>query len=402
MSLWKLLIVFSFPYFAASLVHNGFLALLPFVREAFDLSRTQIGYYSTFTFVSSATLAIFTGSVVDKFGPKKGVLIGVGCIGLAAFLFGLAPSYNVLLFLALIAGLGFSIITPSLNKGLSLAVPPEKHAVSMGIMQSGFGIGGLIGTGLIPILGGMLGWQKAIQVSAVFAILMGFLVLKLYQEQESSGLANHGQSAQDLVQPSFKDNFLSLFVNKQLLRICIFGLVLGASSNAALAHFAVFISEDLQMSRAIAGLGLGTYLVGGITGRIAWGWASDYIFQGNRKLALFTIALFIGVIYLLFGLILNTPQVNPMFMFVFSFILGFSADGWQGVHLAAVGDSAGKKVAGIATGLALLFLRVGLLVAPPVIGFIADLQGSYGYSWILFGLSVLIASHFLYFLKYRK
>lgn len=398
LSLWKLLLIFSLPYLAASLIHNGFLALLPFIREAFELNRTQIGYYSTFTFISSATLAIFTGSVVDRLGPKKGVLIGVGCIGLASFFYGLVPSYNVLLFLALFAGLGFSIITPSLNKGLALAAPPEKRAVSMGIMQSGFGIGGIMGTGLIPILGVTLGWRVAIQVAAVFALIMGFLVFKLYREQKDPA-AERPQADGETARLSFKNSLFSLFTNKPLLQICIFGIVLGSASNAALAHFAVFISEDLQMSPTIAGLGLSIYLLGGITGKITWGWASDALFRGKRKLALFTIALIIGSMYIFFGLFINNPQISHILIFISSFFLGYTADGWQGVHLAAVGDTAGKEAAGIATGLALLFLRAGLLIAPPVIGFIADQRGSYASSWLFFGLFVIVASALLYFLR---
>lgn len=398
-NLFKLLIVFSLPYLAASLAHNGFLALLPFVREEFALNRTQVGYYSTFIFVSSATLAIFTGSVVDKVGPKKGVLIGIGCIGATAFLFGLAPSYAILLLLALFAGLGHSIITPSMNKGLTLAAPPEKYAISMGIMQSGFGLGGILGTSFIPMLGELYGWQTAIQFAAFFAILMGLIIFKLYQEQQSFTNTLDSYKYQDIARRSFKESLFSLFMNKPLLRVCFFGLVLGASSNAALAHFAVFLSEDLQMSRAIAGFGLSIYLVGGIAGKIAWGWASDRVFRGNRRVALFAIATTIGAIYLIFGFFINTPQLSPVVIFVFSFILGCSADGWQGVHLAAVGDAAGKGVAGIATGLSLLFLRIGLLIAPPVIGYIADLQGNYKYSWQLFGAFVLIISSFLYFIK---
>ncbi len=396
-NLFKLLIVFSLPYLAASLAHNGFLALLPFVREEFFLNRAQVGYYSTFIFVSSATLAIFTGSVVDKLGPKKGVLIGIGFISVTAFFFGLVPSYGILLFLALLAGLGHSIITPSMNKGLILSVPTQRHAVSMGIMQSGFGLGGILGTSLIPILGLKYGWQTAIQFAAFFAILVGFLIFKLYQERSNPSIITNQSTVNTKL--SFKINLFSLFMNKLLLRVCVFGFVLGASSNAALAHFAVFLSEDLEMSRAIAGFGLSIYLVGGITGKITWGWASDRFFRGNRRKALFFIAMVIGVIYLVFGLFINTPQVSPVVIFLFSFILGCSAEGWQGVHLAAVGDAAGKELVGIATGLSLLFLRIGLLIAPPVIGHIADLQGSYKYSWQLFGAFVLIVSSFLYFMK---
>ena len=75
-NLMKILIVLFLPYVALSLGQNGFLGLLPFVREEFALTRVQVGYYSTSFFISAALLAVFTGSIVDSLGPKKSMLLG--------------------------------------------------------------------------------------------------------------------------------------------------------------------------------------------------------------------------------------------------------------------------------------------------------------------------------------
>ena len=142
-NLLRILIVLSMPYIAMGLSQNGFLGLLPFVREEFVLTRVQVGYYSTSFFVSAAVLAVFSGSIVDKLGPRKSLLLGIGCMSLILMLYGLSPSYKVLLFMAILAGLGLSIITPAVIKGVVIAVPPEKRAVSMGIVQSGYGFGSI-------------------------------------------------------------------------------------------------------------------------------------------------------------------------------------------------------------------------------------------------------------------
>jgi len=68
--LWIVLIL-SIPYFSLDLTQMGFLALLPFVREEFVLTRTQVGLYSTCFFLGSTVIAIFTGALVDKLGGKK-------------------------------------------------------------------------------------------------------------------------------------------------------------------------------------------------------------------------------------------------------------------------------------------------------------------------------------------
>lgn len=385
-----------------TLSHNGFLALLPFVREEFSLTRTQVGYYSTFFFLTSAMLAVFTGSVVDKIGPKKGIIFGVVSLGSMNILFGFSPSYMILLVLALFAGLGQSIITPSLNKGVMIETPPEKRAVSMGIMQSGIGIGGLAGASLLPLLGENFGWRMSVQFAGIFVVLIGIFVYKVYWESSRNESLEGEQESQKEEAPSFKDNLFFLFTNKQILLTCLVGAVFaGASVGAVLSHFAVYLSEDLNMGRTAAGLGLGIFQIGGLVGRPAWGWISDRFLHGNRGKTIFLIGLVSGVMFMIFGLFLNRFQIDFIALIAVIFILGFSAFGWAGVFFVAIGEYAGMVRTGAATGLALLATRIGILVAPPIFGLIADITGNYDYSWLLFGIIIMIVS-FIYYLSFSK
>ncbi len=47
---------------------------------------------------------------------------------------------------------------------------------------------------------------------------------------------------------------------------------------------------------------------------------------------------------------------------------------------------------GMAMGFASLFMRAGMLVAPPIFGYIADLKGTYESSWLSLGIIIFIAS----------
>lgn len=388
-SLAKILTVLFLPYVALSLGQNGFLGLLPFIREEFVLTRAQVGYYSTCFFMSAAVLSIFTGSIVDNLGPKKSMLLGIGCLGCILILHGLSPSYDLLLLMAFVAGLGFSIITPSVTKAVMIATPQEKRAFSMGVTQTGFGLGGIIGASFLPFLGESLGWRIAVQFAAVFILLTVPFVYKLYQEQDNIKNVIDTPEEPAGEKRTFKSNLLSLFANKPLFQICVLGIVFGISEEAMITHFVVFLSEDLNMSRVAAGLGFGTLHLGGMIGLLGWGYFSDRLFRSDRRLSLFLIGLSSGLMYLFFGLFLNHSQVSQVFIFVLSFLFGFLALGWPGVYLASVGEVAGGKQAGIATGLALLFVRVGMLVAPPIFGLIADASGCYKNSWLIFGFVII-------------
>jgi len=394
----KVLIALFLPYFALSLAQNGFLGLLPFVREEFNLTRVQIGYYSTFFFFSASLLSVFTGSIVDKLGSKKGMLSGIGSLGILMILHGLTPSYSLLLFLSFLTGLGFSIITPSATKAVVMVTPPEKRAFSMGITQSGFGLGGILGASLLPFLGESLSWRAAVQMAAMVILITGPLVYKLYQEQNNNSdtinLSSTLLPDEREAQQSIWQNLLSILKDKPLFKVCLLGILFGITEGALLSHFVVFLAEDLRISRVGAGLCFAVLHWGGIAGLIGWGWLSDRFFKAKRRFSLFLIGVTSGIMYLSFGLFLNHPFSNQTIVFFSSFLFGFLTLGWSGVYFTSVGEIAGNVHAGIATGLSLFFVRSLMIIAPPLFGLIADWQECYRYSWLLFSLVIFAISSF--------
>lgn len=400
----KVLLVLSIPYIATSLINNGFPALLPFVREEFALSRAQVGYYSSSFFLSAAVMAVFTGSVVDRLGPKRGLLFGVACLGFMILMYGFSPSYPFLLVLALFAGLGFSIVTPSVNKGVMVETPPEKRAFSMGIMQSGIGVGGFAGASLLPLLGESLGWRLTIQGAGLVVLIIGFTVYKLYRENTDSNDYGDAEKEPESEPLSIKENMRFFLSSRQFLLTCLLGTVIaGSSMGAILSHFAVFLSEDLYLTPAAAGLGLGFFQIGGVVGRPVWGWFSDRFLRGDRAKTLSIIGVTGGLMFVISGFFGSLTAV-PLLVYIFAFIFGFAAFGWGGVYFITIGEFAGENRTGGATGLSLLFIRTGVLAVPPLFGAVADLSGDYSFSWVLFGTVIILFSivYYLQISRYKK
>ncbi len=398
----KLLLFLSIVYLVLIAGTNGFLALMPFVREEFALTRTQVGYYSTFFYMSAAVLAIFTGNFVDKLGTRKGLLFGVLLLGAMLLLYGFVPTYNILLLLALLAGLGWSIITPSINKVLMLEVPPKKRATSMGIMQSGIGVGGFIGASMLPVMAASYDWRVTVQVTSLFALIMGFLILKYYKKIAINNTEKPGEQAGEKKSTTLKESLWLLSKDKNFIGLCMVGVLFGASANAVISHYTVFLSDDIAVNRTVTGVMLGVFQVGGIFGRLGWGWCSDKLFHGNRWRTLFVNGLVIGFIYLIYGMFINSPGINLAVIVLFSFFLGYSSWGWIGVFFTATGEIAGEEKTGVATGVTLMFTRFGQTAAPPIFGFIADLYGNYSFSWIMFGSVIILATIIFYLFSKRS
>lgn len=396
--MFKLLLFLSTVYLVLVISTNGFIALFPFLREEFALSRAEVGYYSTLYYLTAALLAVYTGNVVDRLGTRPGLLFGVSFVGVTMFLFGLSPSYYLILGLSIFTGLGWSIITPAVNKIVMQRVSPQKRAMAMGIMQSGIGVGGFMGASFLPILGQTIGWRGAVQSAASITLVMGFLIYLFYREKTcnfSTGESTPSAAPERTM--SLREALRYFLSSRPFLWMCAIGVLFGASVNSVLLHFTIFLAEDIGLLRTVTGVGLGVFQVGGIFGRLALGWWSDRVFRGDRRKTLYLNGLLIGLTFLLFGFFINGPHFPLTVVFFMAFLLGFFAWGWLGVFFVSTGEIAGRDLTGVATGLALVFVRTGQLLAPPFFGYIADRHGNYSMSWITFGLGIILVS-FLYYL----
>ncbi len=393
---WKFLLLLSSGYMASFLSIQGIQALMPFLREDFGITRTQAGLYSTFLFSTATIIAIFSGNIVDRIGSRTGLLIGVTSMGILMILHGLAPVFGILLFLALFTGLGFSIITPAVNKALMLKVKPARRAISMGIMHSGSGIGGFTGATLLPIIANYLGWRTAIIISGIIGLLLAVMISRFLQANSDQG--SRETAPEDT---AFKKQFSSIIKNKQLMLACSLGLSFGLAVGAIPAHYTLYLTLDLNYPEAVAGFSLGLVQIGGVIGRILWGWISDVPLSGDRKNSFLLIMIVIVILKFINTFAGSFLAGNIWFMFIISFLLGVAALGWSGLFFTVVSERATPEQTGIASGMSLIFLRLGVVIGPPVFGALGDYFEHYHYSWLLLSLLVISSGLIYYFLQGR-
>lgn len=390
---WKLLFILSTGYMGAFINIQGIQALMPFIQDDFGISRTEAGLYSTFLFLSATAVAVFSGNIVDKIGSKKTLLFGVFSIGFLMLANTVSPVYSIILILAFITGIGFSIITPAVNKSIMDEVSPENRGISMGLMHSGSGIGGFAGATLLPILAGSLGWRGAILISSLLTIFLGIFIKKAYNPEQTFTKNNDNSDT------NFKDNVLGLLKNKQLMLTCSLGLIFGLAVGSIPAHYTLFLTGDLNYNSALAGFALGIVQIGGIVGRTFWGWVSDSIFKGNRTISFILIMVAIIFLNLSYGLLGKFLAGSSLIILLISFLLGLTAFGWSGLYFTVVGERARPEQTGIASGLSLVFLRTGVVIGPPLFGLLADHYDHYYNSWLVLAGIISVSGTVYYYLQ---
>lgn len=144
--------------------------VLPVYVRSFDVGYLEVGAvvsaFALMRFVASP----FCGRLIDLFGERVLLAIGIGIVAVSSGLVGLAHSYVDVLLLRGAGGIGSAMFTVSAMTLLLRSTSPDMRGRSVGFYQGGFLIGGMAG----PAIGGVL---ATISLTAPFFFYAGTLAV---------------------------------------------------------------------------------------------------------------------------------------------------------------------------------------------------------------------------------
>jgi FSR family fosmidomycin resistance protein-like MFS transporter len=154
--------------------------LFPWLKDAFNVSYTELGAVLTVFFVVSCMVQAASGFIVDKLGPRPVLFVGLGMLGLAAFGYAMAQSYWMLLGCAVVAGVGNGVFHPVDYTLFNRKVAPTR----LGHAYSVHGITGSLGWALAPAfvvpLAMAFSWRVALASAGAVALVV-LLILWVYR-----------------------------------------------------------------------------------------------------------------------------------------------------------------------------------------------------------------------------
>ncbi len=149
--------------------------LFPWLKAEFGVSYAELGFLLTVFFATSCAVQAGSGFLVDRYGPRPILFIGLALLGLAALGYAASTSYAMLAAFSVLAGAGNGVFHPVDYTLLNRKVSPQR----LGHAYSAHGITGTLGWALAPALLVPLtlasGWRTAL----VCAALLSFAVMAL-------------------------------------------------------------------------------------------------------------------------------------------------------------------------------------------------------------------------------
>jgi MFS family permease len=148
----RLFVPFAFGY--VDRLTAGFMALtgVAYFRDAFEIDAAAAGLTLALFFVPFAALQYVTGSLSDRTGRFRPVVVGSICYGAAIVAVGLAPTYALAAGLLVAVGICGAVVSPTTMALVTDIVPATERGAAMGGfnvfgslgMLSGFLVGGLV------------------------------------------------------------------------------------------------------------------------------------------------------------------------------------------------------------------------------------------------------------------
>ncbi len=364
----------------------GLSVMLPEISTDLNMNLVQAGMVWGISAVPLIVSSLFAGSLSDRFGPKRVMLVNIIFIGLLGALRGLATSYHFLLFAVLASSLLAPLVTISNLKNARIWFTNRQLGFASGVlslgMAGGFFMSAIISASVLsPWLGG---WRNVFFLYSGLALL--FIAPWLFVPSSPAGY--HHADAES--HPSF---FASVGYVARLRNIWLLGigaLFAGGGIQGVIGYLPLYL-HGIGWSEASAAGVVGAFNAASMLCVLPVTLLSDRL-NSRKKLTIFTAFLTAsGVAMLIFA--------QGAWIWGSAAVAGLLRDSFMALFLAMVIEFSGSnhQYSGTATGFAMVLYGIGTLIAPPLGNSLAN--GGIGLPFVFWTVSILLGCLLISFTK---
>ena len=395
---WIVLAVATLVVFASlGLARFGYTAVLPAMQKGLAIDNTRAGILATANLTGYLLMALISGALATRFGPRRVIAAGLALAGVAMALTASAHSLlsaSVWRFLTG-AGSGASNVPAMALLSAWFAARLRGSAAGIGVAGSSLALIA-IGPTAPLILGASAenGWRLCWLVFGGAALAVAAVALAFLRDRPAQlGILPLGADAGTAAAPpaDAAPRWRDVYRGASVWHLGLVYTAFGFSYIIYMTFFVKRLMADGGYSREAAGrlfmvMGWASVLCG-----LIWGSVSDRI---GRRGALI-------IVYVIqaaaFGLFALWPR--PAGFVLSAVLFGLTAWSIPAIMAAACGDLLGPRLAPAALGFITLFFGVGQAVGPSVAGLLADASGSFASAFVLASAVALIGAFGSAFLR---
>jgi MFS family permease len=353
------------------------------LAQDYGWSRSVISLGASLNMLVYSACAVVIGRMVDRIAPRwivtGGAVIAAASFTLTAFVREPWQFYLVYGLLLGIGSSGLGVVGVNSSVGKWFI---RKRGTAIGITTMGVSFGTVALTPLAGVIVKDFNWQTGFLVLGVITLFIGVTLSQCFFRKirpEDHGLLPDGETRPDLVvkidavPEPIRMRFVDMCVDKRFQVLALsFGL-------AVMVLMTVFVHQvafaiDQGIGGVLAASSLAVLGLAGFAGQFFFGWLSDRIRDPKY-------ASFLGMLFMLAGLIVLSQVASSRGLFFYAVIFGFGYGSLAPLMPILLADRFGRHFLGTVYGFVTLFLGIGGSIGPYLAGLIYDRFGSYTYVW---------------------
>ena len=337
-------------------------------------------------------MSLFGGVLADRWGTARTLVLGQAIIATGLLAASAAPTYGVLVALMIVAGVGYGLLNPASTTAAMSWFPPRQRATVVGLKQVGLPFGGMLGAATLPALALALGWRMAIVASALAIAVCAVACAIIYRDPPGEAAARKVAGTRSPIRAVLR--------MRDLWLVALATAVFAAMQTVWMAFLALYLQGVVGLPLLAASRYLALAQGGGVLGRVAFGMLSDRVFGGRRRAPLVIAGCASALCSV--AIAFTGPTTSGPWLAALALVFGFAGIGWNGVQHTLMAELAGPGAAATAVGLGLAVSSGGVMLGPPVFGWLVQMAGGYRGPWIALGATMAVGLALLALVRERR
>jgi MFS family permease len=265
-------------YAVSQFLRNSVGVIAPDLADEIHLSAGEIGLLSSAYFFSFALVQLPLGIALDRFGPKRCLVVCVALTLIGILVFAWARNGASLIAGRILLGLGCSAFLMAPLAIYARRFPPERFATLAGLQLGISAIGTLAATAPLGWSAATIGWRETFLIVAAITLSFGALIVGVVPGDATTADGRRRETVQQSIA-----GILAVMRTPNVWRVFLvnltsyssFALVVGLWGGPYLAHnYGYGLTErgDLLLIGALAQ----------VLGAVAWG-PTDRLFGGYKR-----------------------------------------------------------------------------------------------------------------------
>ena len=413
---WIVLAAFVAMTFTSMTGGYGFSVFYPRLIDHFGWSRTALAGAISLSRLEAGFLGGIEGFLVDKFGPRVIILLGVIISSVGMIWLSMTSSlleFYVVFILMVTVGRSLSSMIAIDTTVANWFI--KRRGTAFGLLRSAVAVGAA-GVIVVSWFIGEFGWRAAFAASGIGIFFVGVpTAFVMRRRPEYYGLLPDGDTPQEMSSPTPEiaggsegqaamaskgsgtpdEQDIGLTVIEALRSkpfwTLSFGFAIRLMVTGAATLHAIPLVEDLGYSRVTAAGVLGSMGMVSIIGRLGGGFLNDAF--GTKRVA-------VGSVLLLAVSCLIIAYAQSLWHIYLFVALYAPSYGCSAATMPAIkGDYFGRRAYGSILGLSGTVQMAGSMVGPVFAAYVYDVSGSYRFAFVAFAALLMISAALFMSLK---